>query len=199
MPNQTICDWTRRVPLHVPPERQGGLYTLFAARKPAFSMIEGDLMQRSGRYVSVGLLLLFGTVLVGQSGPAMPPEAERQLAREIYKEMVEIKSGYTTGATTPVAEAAARRLKAAGFPDADIFVGGAIPTKANLVVRYRGTGRAPSAAAARAYRRRRSQARRLEHGSVHAHRARRLFLRPRHRRRQGPGGGLDRQPHSLQA
>ena len=98
-------------------------------------------MQRSGRYVSVGLLLLFGTVLLGQGGSAMPPEAERQLAREIYKEMVEIKSGYTTGATTPVAEAAARRLKAAGFPDADIFVGGAIPTKGNLVVRYRGTGR----------------------------------------------------------
>jgi acetylornithine deacetylase/succinyl-diaminopimelate desuccinylase-like protein len=72
---------------------------------------------------------------------AMPPESERQLARAIYKEMVEIKSGYTTGATTPVAEAAAKRLRAAGFPDTDIFVGGASPTKANLVVRYRGTGR----------------------------------------------------------
>ena len=114
------------------------------------------------RYASVGLLVLFGTVLAGQSNPAMPPEAERQLAREIYKEMVEIKSGYTTGATTPVAEAAARRLKAAGFPDADVFVGGAIPTKANLVVRYRGTGRAPSASAARAHRRGGSQARRLD-------------------------------------
>jgi acetylornithine deacetylase/succinyl-diaminopimelate desuccinylase-like protein len=71
----------------------------------------------------------------------MPPESERQLARAIYKEMVEIKSGYTTGATTPVAEAVAKRLKGAGFPAADIFVGGASPTKANLVVRYRGTGR----------------------------------------------------------
>jgi acetylornithine deacetylase/succinyl-diaminopimelate desuccinylase-like protein len=71
----------------------------------------------------------------------MPPERERQLARAIYKEMVEIKTGYTTGATTPLAEAVARRLKAAGFPAADIFVGGASPTKANLVVRYRGTGR----------------------------------------------------------
>ena len=71
----------------------------------------------------------------------MPPEAERQLARSIYKEMVEIKSGFTTGATTPVAEAAARRLKAAGFPDADVFVGGASPKKANIVVRYRGTGK----------------------------------------------------------
>lgn len=80
---------------------------------------------------------LSGSVLVAQT---MPPESEQQLAREIYKEMVEIKSGYTTGTTTPIAEAAARRLKAAGFPDADIFIGGAIPTKANLVVRYHGTG-----------------------------------------------------------
>jgi len=72
---------------------------------------------------------------------ALPPEPERQLAREIYKEMVEVKSGFTTGATTPIAENVARRLKAAGFADADIFVGGAIPTKGNVVVRYRGTGK----------------------------------------------------------
>jgi acetylornithine deacetylase/succinyl-diaminopimelate desuccinylase-like protein len=88
------------------------------------------------------ILFWVGTVVVcGQGGPATPPESERLFAREIYKEMVEIKSGYTSGATTPVAEAVARRLKAAGFADADVFVGGAIPTKANLVVRYRGTGR----------------------------------------------------------
>jgi acetylornithine deacetylase/succinyl-diaminopimelate desuccinylase-like protein len=70
----------------------------------------------------------------------LPPEGDRQLAREIFKEFIEIKSGFSTGATTPVAEAAARRLRAAGFPDADIFVGGAAPHKHNLVVRYRGTG-----------------------------------------------------------
>ncbi len=72
---------------------------------------------------------------------AMPPESERALARDIYKEMVEVKSGFTTGTTTPIAEAVARRLKAAGFPDADVFVGGASPAKANLVVRYHGSGR----------------------------------------------------------
>ena len=71
----------------------------------------------------------------------MPPESERQLARAIYKEMVEVQSGYTTGTTTPIAEAVAKRLTAAGFPAADVFVGGASPKKANLVVRYRGTGR----------------------------------------------------------
>jgi acetylornithine deacetylase/succinyl-diaminopimelate desuccinylase-like protein len=69
------------------------------------------------------------------------PESEKQLAHDIYKEFVEIRSGYTTGATTPVAEAAAARLKAAGFPDSDIALGGAIDKKGNIVVRYHGAGK----------------------------------------------------------
>jgi acetylornithine deacetylase/succinyl-diaminopimelate desuccinylase-like protein len=68
------------------------------------------------------------------------PDPEKQFVHDIYKQFIEIQSGFTTGATTPVAEAAAARLKAAGFPDSDIFLGGAIPKKANLVVRYHGTG-----------------------------------------------------------
>ena len=82
-------------------------------------------------------LLLAATTLHAQS---TRPEPERQLAHDIYKQFVEIQSGYSTGSTTPVAEAAAARLKAAGFPDSDIFVAGPIPKKYNLVVRYRGTG-----------------------------------------------------------
>ena len=65
----------------------------------------------------------------GAQDRTMPPDAERQLARAIYKEMIEINSGFTTGATTPVVDAVAKRLKAAGFPAADIFVGGASPKK----------------------------------------------------------------------
>jgi acetylornithine deacetylase/succinyl-diaminopimelate desuccinylase-like protein len=84
-------------------------------------------------------LVSWGVTLAAASA-ATPSDADRQLAREIYKEMVEIRSGYTTGSTTPVAEAVAARLRAAGFPDSDIFVGGASPKKANLVVRYHGTG-----------------------------------------------------------
>ena len=72
----------------------------------------------------------------------MPPEAERRLAREIYQEMIAVNSGFTTGTTTPIVEAVAKRLREAGFAEADIFVGGAAPHKANIVVRYRGTGRA---------------------------------------------------------
>jgi len=70
----------------------------------------------------------------------LPPPADRLLARAIFKQLIEIKSGFTTGSTTPVAEAIAARLKAAGFPAVDIFVGGAAPHKANLVVRYHGSG-----------------------------------------------------------
>jgi acetylornithine deacetylase/succinyl-diaminopimelate desuccinylase-like protein len=86
--------------------------------------------------------LLLLTVVVGRcfAADTLPPPADRTLAREIFKQIVEIKSGFTTGATTPVAEALAERLKTAGFPASDIFLGGAVPHKANLVVRYHGTG-----------------------------------------------------------
>ena len=64
------------------------------------------------RHIVLGALLCANSVQAQDR--TMPPESERQLARSIYQEMVEIKSGYTTGATTPVAEAAAKRLRAAG-------------------------------------------------------------------------------------
>ncbi len=86
----------------------------------------------------IALLPLLAAAL---SAAALPPPSDQQLAHDIFKEMIEIKSGFSTGATTPVAEAVAARLKAAGFPDSDIFVGGAIPKKANIVVRYHGTGK----------------------------------------------------------
>ncbi|MEP6730199.1 MAG: M20/M25/M40 family metallo-hydrolase [bacterium] len=83
-------------------------------------------------------------LLVGSAASAHAqvtrPASEQAIARAIYKEFIEIPSGFTTGSTTPVAQAAAARLKAAGFPDADIHVDGPDPRKMNLVVRYRGTG-----------------------------------------------------------
>src|ERR1700677_1429044 len=84
--------------------------------------------------------LLIAAAAVSSSAQVAVPEPDQKLAHDIYKEFVEIQSGFTTGATTPVAEAAARRLRAAGFPESDIFLGGAKPTKFNLVVRYQGPG-----------------------------------------------------------
>src|SRR6204780_3068075 len=92
----------------------------------------------SQAFIALVAIFLFTTTAHAQSAR---PDSEKQLAHDIYKEFIEIRSGFTTGATTPVAEAAAARLKAAGFPDSDIALGGAIDKKGNLVVRYHGTGK----------------------------------------------------------
>ena len=85
-------------------------------------------------------LLLFLLAVPNAVGQSMPPPAERALAREIYKELIEINSSVTTSTTTPVAQAMASRFRAAGFPEQDIFLGGPVPGKWNLVVRYHGAG-----------------------------------------------------------
>ena len=86
------------------------------------------------------LLLFLSLSGAALAADTMPPDAEQRVAREIYKEMIEVKSGFTTGTTTPIAQSIAARFKAAGFAASDIFVGGAAPNKFNVVVRYRGTG-----------------------------------------------------------
>src|SRR5579864_239554 len=92
------------------------------------------------KFYLAGLLIATSCFALSAGAQTTRPEAEKKLAHDIYKEFIEIQSGYTTGSTTPVVEAAVRYLKAAGFSDSDIFVGGASDKKANLVVRLRGTG-----------------------------------------------------------
>jgi len=78
------------------------------------------------------------------AGPTEPysPEPWRQIVRAIYEQLVNSNTSYSTGQTTPAAEAMAARLLDAGFAREDVVVLGAAPHKANLVARYRGTGAA---------------------------------------------------------
>jgi acetylornithine deacetylase/succinyl-diaminopimelate desuccinylase-like protein len=69
-----------------------------------------------------------------------PQTPSQQLARSIYKELIEIDTTDSAGSTTRAAQAMAARLKAAGFPPADIQVLGPAPRKFNLVARMRGAG-----------------------------------------------------------
>ncbi|MGZ8796096.1 MAG: M20/M25/M40 family metallo-hydrolase, partial [Thermoanaerobaculia bacterium] len=66
---------------------------------------------------------------------AVPPldEPTRQLARDIYQQLIEINTTESVGNTTTAAEAMAARLRAAGFPDADIKVLAPEPRHGNLV------------------------------------------------------------------
>ena len=86
----------------------------------------------SGRHVVWCLFLSSTIALQAQTGP------NDARAREIYKELVEINTTDTpAGNVTRAAEAMAARLKAAGFPAADIQVLGPDPKKGNLVLRWR--------------------------------------------------------------
>ncbi len=72
-----------------------------------------------------------------------PPEASKALARDIFKELIEINTSDSVGDNTAAAEAMAARLLAAGFPAADMKVLVKSPRKGNLVARYPGTGERP--------------------------------------------------------
>src|SRR6202163_1962590 len=65
---------------------------------------------------------------------------QQRLARDIHKELVEINTVTATGDTAKAAEAMAARLRAAGFPAADVQVFTPAPRKGNLVARLRGSG-----------------------------------------------------------
>lgn len=67
--------------------------------------------------------------------------AQPKLAREIYKELVEINTVTNSGDTAQAADAMAARLRAAGFAEADLHVFKPAPKKGNLVARFRGTGK----------------------------------------------------------
>lgn len=64
-------------------------------------------------------------------------QPHQQLAKDVFKELVETDTTFT-GNTTIAAERLAARAIAAGFPDEDVHVVGPSETKGNLVVRLRG-------------------------------------------------------------
>jgi acetylornithine deacetylase/succinyl-diaminopimelate desuccinylase-like protein len=63
----------------------------------------------------------------------------RRLAREVFRELIEIDTSEARG-TTEAAEAVAMRLRAAGLPAEDVRVLGPVPERHNLVARLRGRG-----------------------------------------------------------
>jgi acetylornithine deacetylase/succinyl-diaminopimelate desuccinylase-like protein len=82
----------------------------------------------------------FAALAMGSAGPALAQTLtlQQQLARDIYKELVEINTVTATGDTARAADAMAARLRAAGIDDVQVFK--PAPRKGNLVARLRGNG-----------------------------------------------------------
>jgi acetylornithine deacetylase/succinyl-diaminopimelate desuccinylase-like protein len=88
--------------------------------------------------------LLICTACGAWAGPAVPvpPEADRTLAREIFKELIEINTTHAHGSTA-AASAIQQHLLAAGFAQGDVQVlaPAGHPTKGSVIVRYHGKSR----------------------------------------------------------
>ncbi|MGC2637102.1 MAG: M20/M25/M40 family metallo-hydrolase [Acidobacteriaceae bacterium] len=69
-----------------------------------------------------------------------PDQATKDLALGIYRQLIDINTTDSVGSVTAASKAMQERFLAAGWPSADLFLGGPNDRKENLVVRYRGTG-----------------------------------------------------------
>ncbi len=67
--------------------------------------------------------------------------ATRQLAHDIYKQLIEINTTDSVGSVTAASEAMAKRFRDAGFAESDIQVLGPNDRKKNVVVRLHGSGK----------------------------------------------------------
>ncbi|MDB5565493.1 MAG: peptidase [Tardiphaga sp.] len=89
-------------------------------------------------FAAAALLLAGGGFLNAVAAEGLT--AQQQLAFDIYKELIEINTVTATGDTAKAAGAMAVRLRAAGFPEADVHALSPAPRKGNLVARLRGSG-----------------------------------------------------------
>ncbi len=99
-------------------------------------------MKFSNSLVLLSTLALSISPVRAQTAPPLDA-ASRQLAHDVFKQLVEINTTESVGSTTVAAEAMAKRFLNAGFPASDVHV--LVPSqdamgkrKGDLVVRYRG-------------------------------------------------------------
>ena len=86
------------------------------------------------------LLAALACSFAGGGLRAQSDDATNKLARDIYKQLIEINTTDSVGSTTVAAEAMAQRLRDAGYAADDVQVIGPKARKGNLVARLRGTG-----------------------------------------------------------
>ena len=83
--------------------------------------------------VAVGTLILSGVA------QATGSRTERALFHDIYKELVETNTSHSVGDNTLAAHRLAKRLRDAGFTEAEMQVVEPFPKKGNLILASKGT------------------------------------------------------------
>ena len=68
------------------------------------------------------------------------PEKYRQLAHDIFKQLIETNTSHSVGSVTAASKEIQQHLLDAGFPASDLSLMGPSERKQNIVIRYRGSG-----------------------------------------------------------
>jgi acetylornithine deacetylase/succinyl-diaminopimelate desuccinylase-like protein len=87
------------------------------------------------------LTMIVATVMMMGMAQGATNESQHALARDIFRELIEIDTTDSVGNITTASEAIAKRLLDAGFPANDVQVLGPNERKKNLVVRLHGTAK----------------------------------------------------------
>src|SRR5437773_12432234 len=88
-----------------------------------------------------GILAFCLVAICAPAGGTQGQEQIKQLAHDIFKQLIEINTTDSVGNVTTAAEAMAKRLRDGGFEAGDIQIAGPHERKKNLVARFRGTGK----------------------------------------------------------
>jgi acetylornithine deacetylase/succinyl-diaminopimelate desuccinylase-like protein len=102
--------------------------------------LKKSICSMCGVFVLVLLTAPLTQVQSASSSERILPGNDKALVYEIYKELIETNTTHSQGDNTLAAERMAAWLRSAGFADEDLFIGGPIERKGNLVVRLRGSG-----------------------------------------------------------
>ncbi len=87
------------------------------------------------------LCLLLCAVVLVPNLKAQIDSSSKQLAHDIFKQLIDINTTDSVGNVTMASEAMAKRFRDAGFSESDIYLGGPNDRKKNLVVRLHGSGK----------------------------------------------------------
>ena len=87
------------------------------------------------------IVLLVSIMFLPLLSQAQVDAATKQLAHDVFKQLIEINTTDSVGSVTQASEAMAQRLRDAGFSESDMQILGPNERKKNLVLRYHGTGK----------------------------------------------------------
>src|SRR5260370_34201457 len=93
-------------------------------------------MQRGIRWILSFCLI----AICAPRGRSQNQDQTKQVAHDIFKQLIEINSTDSVGNVTTAAEAMAKRLSDGGFTEGDVKIAGTSERKKSIVARFRGTG-----------------------------------------------------------